>query len=176
MGFLYDDSLAATYDSSLNRIAALGLNRRFTPNRAAGAVNVLGVQLELSTPALLFPAISLLLLAYTNRFLALATLVRNLHAAWEADPKAVLLGQIANLRSRLRLIRNMQFVGVLGLALCTFAMLLVYVGVAVAAKVVFLLSLLCLLSSLGLSLWEIWISTRALELQLSSLAERSQPR
>jgi hypothetical protein len=132
---------------------------------------VCAVQLELSTPALLFPAISLLLLAYTNRFLALATLVRNLHAAWEADPRVKLLAQIANLRTRLRLIRDMQFVGVLGLALCTFAMLLVYVGITMVAKIVFLLSLLCLLTSLGLSLAEIRISIVALEVHLSNLEQ-----
>jgi hypothetical protein len=39
-------------------------------------------QLSLTTPALLFSAISLLLLAYTNRFLAYASVVRNLHARY----------------------------------------------------------------------------------------------
>ena len=135
---------------------------------ASGCI-VLSVQLELSTPALLFPAISLLLLAYTNRFLGLATLVRGLHATYEAAPKPNVLGQIANLRKRLHLIRDMQFVGVLALALCTSAMLLVYVGVALLAKVLFAVSLLCLLASLALSLREISMSIGALDLQLSSL-------
>lgn len=127
------------------------------------------VQLELSTPALLFPAISLLLLAYTNRFLGLATLVRSLHATYEAAPKPNVLGQIANLRRRLFLIRDMQFVGVLALALCTASMLLVYVGFALVAKGLFAFSLVCLLGSLALSLREIAMSIGALDLQLNSL-------
>jgi hypothetical protein len=127
------------------------------------------VQLELSTPALLFPAISLLLLAYTNRFLGLATLVRGLHATYEAAPKPNVLGQLANLRKRLYLIRDMQFVGVLALALCTASMLLVYVGVALLAKGLFALSLVCLLGSLALSLREIAMSIGALDLQLNNL-------
>lgn len=127
------------------------------------------MQLELSTPALLFPAISLLLLAYTNRFLGLATLVRGLHATYEAAPKPNVLGQLANLRKRLYLIRDMQFVGVLALALCTASMLLVYVGVALLAKGLFALSLVCLLGSLALSLREIAMSIGALDLQLNNL-------
>ena len=80
-------------------------------------------QIDLTTPALLFPAISLLLLAYTNRFLHLAQLVRNLHAAYHQEPDALIIGQIANLRRRIVLIRNMQVLGVLSLFLCVAAML-----------------------------------------------------
>ncbi|NLD99070.1 MAG: DUF2721 domain-containing protein, partial [Fibrobacter sp.] len=66
------------------------------------------MEITLSTPALLFPAISLLLLAYTNRFLALAALVRQLHGQYQQHPDDILFGQINNLRRRLKIIRNMQ--------------------------------------------------------------------
>ncbi len=73
--------------------------------------------MELTTPALLFPAISLLLLAYTNRFLVLAQLIRQLHSS-ERDYfqsmvfQSMVQRQIANLRQRIALIRLMQALGV----------------------------------------------------------------
>ena len=70
------------------------------------------MSLELTTPALLFPAISLLLLAYTNRFLTLAALIRELHGRYPKGHEDTVLGQIINLRTRVRLIRAMQALGV----------------------------------------------------------------
>ena len=60
------------------------------------------MDLSLTTPALLFPAISLLLLAYTNRFLTLANLIRDLHARYTANPDQILLWQLRSLRYRVR--------------------------------------------------------------------------
>ena len=73
---------------------------------------------SLGTPALLFPTVSLLMLAYTNRFLTLATIIRGLHDRYKNDQNDNLLGQIANLRYRVYLIRNMQIFGVLSLLFC----------------------------------------------------------
>ena len=78
--------------------------------------------LEISTPALLFPAVSLLFLAYTNRFLHLATLVRNLHRDWVELKDEALRAQIDNLRRRLKLIRWMQLLGAVSLLLCVISM------------------------------------------------------
>jgi hypothetical protein len=81
--------------------------------------------IDLSTPALLFPAVSLLFLSYTNRFLALSALIRKLHTDWINTPEhcdAALLAQITNLRHRLRLIRWMQVSGALSLFLCVSSM------------------------------------------------------
>ena len=75
------------------------------------------MEINITTPALLFPAISLLLLAFTNRFLALANLVRQLHQNYKSDPDEFLLGQIANIRFRINLIRDMQAYGVSSLLL-----------------------------------------------------------
>ncbi len=66
------------------------------------------MEIEISTPALLFPAISLLLLAYTNRFLTTGQLIRSLsHQARKHGTKE-LSGQIANLKKRLELTKWMQ--------------------------------------------------------------------
>ena len=81
--------------------------------------------MDLTTPALLFPAISLLLLAYTNRFLAIATIIRQLHKMYLDNPKSILEGQIKNLRTRLFLIRSMQFFGVLSFFLCVLSMIFI---------------------------------------------------
>ena len=68
--------------------------------------------MTLTTPGLLFPAISLLLLAYTNRFLVLAQLIRELNAREGESIRPVVVAQITNLRKRIKLIRTMQVYGV----------------------------------------------------------------
>ena len=128
------------------------------------------MEISINTPALLFPAISLLMLAYTNRFLALASLIRNLHATYKDHTnKEGVLQQIKNLRLRLRLIRLMQFFGILSLILCVLSMFFVYEQMPVWANSLFALSLVAMLVSLFLSLSEIQISTKALEIELSDM-------
>ncbi len=128
------------------------------------------MEISINTPALLFPAISLLMLAYTNRFLALASLIRNLHANYKnhTNKEGVLL-QIKNLRLRLRLIRLMQFFGILSLILCVMSMFFVFEQLGMWANMFFTLSLVSMLLSLFLSLSEIQISTKALEIELSDI-------
>lgn len=130
------------------------------------------MELTLTTPALLFSAISLLLLAYTNRFLALAALVRNLHAQYKEKPNEILFGQIQNLRLRISLIRYMQVFGITSLLLCVLCMFLIYIGELQSAIFVFGAALLLLIASLSISIWEIQISVKALNLHLSDLEER----
>jgi hypothetical protein len=132
-------------------------------------------RITLSTPALLFSAISLLMLAFTNRFLALAALVRNLHAAYKERPDELLIGQIRNLRTRLDLIRWMQIFGITSLLLCVFSMLLSYVGWTSAAEAAFGLAIVLMIVSLALSIWEIQISVRALNLHLSDIERKETP-
>ncbi|MCC5811521.1 MAG: DUF2721 domain-containing protein [Ectothiorhodospiraceae bacterium] len=129
------------------------------------------MELTLATPALLFPAISLLLLAYTNRFLALAALIRDLQSRYRDTHEETLYLQIENLRRRVVLIRNMQVLGVASLFLCVLCMLLLMAGWTLLAQVLFVVSLLLMLASLGLSLWEIQISVAALNIQLSGIAD-----
>ncbi|MGD1891884.1 MAG: DUF2721 domain-containing protein [Cyclobacteriaceae bacterium] len=126
-------------------------------------------ELTLTTPALLFPAISLLLLAYTNRFLAIAALIRQLHGQYNDHPDSRIIGQIENLRKRVILTRNMQSLGILSLFLCVLCMFLLFADEYELGKWVFGVSLLLLLASLGLSVREIQISINALSLQLSDM-------
>ena len=127
--------------------------------------------LQIETPALLFSATSLILLAYTNRFLTLAQIIRSLKKSYiENQNKSVLL-EIKNLNLRLTLIRNMQLFGVLSLFLSVFAMLLLFFAVPQIGIYLFGLSLLALLISLGLSFWEIGISINALKLHLGDIEE-----
>jgi hypothetical protein len=128
------------------------------------------MELTFNTPALLFPAISLLLLAYTNRFVALASLVRNLHKEYkEGGDAKVLVQQIRNLRRRINFIRYMQGLGVFSFLLCVACMYCIYNGWLNGAHYVFAMSLLSLLASLIFSLIEIIASTNALELELSDI-------
>lgn len=130
--------------------------------------------LDLATPALLFPAISLLLLAYTNRFLTLATLIRTLHQRYKKEEDVILLYQIKNLRLRTRLIRDMQILGVISLFLSALCMFLLFQGYLTSAAYIFGASLLFLLASLALSIWEIHISIRALNIQLGDMGPGSR--
>ncbi len=132
------------------------------------------MSLTLATPALLFSAISLLLLAYTNRFLALATLVRNLHAQYKEKPESKIYGQIKNLKKRLNLIRNMQILGITSLLLCVLCMFLIYIDRTTIAEIIFGIALVLLLTSLALSIREIQISVKALNLHLSDLEEEDK--
>ncbi len=134
------------------------------------------MELTLSTPALLFPAVSLLLLAYTNRFLALAALIRELQARYREHPEPVIKGQIDNLRRRVNLIRAMQEAGVASLFLCVLCMSLLFAGFILSGKLVFAVSLLLLMVSLALSVKEIHISVRALNLQLQDIEDAPEGR
>lgn len=125
--------------------------------------------IDLSVTAMLFPAISLLLLAYTNRFLTIGRLIRDLHQRWTVDRSEVTRREIGNLRRRLHLIQQMQLVGVLALAASTVATVLVLVGLGTSGAIVFLISLLLLLLSLVISAEEIRISCRAIEMELQAL-------
>ncbi len=130
------------------------------------------MEITFNTPALLFPAISLLLLAYTNRYLALANLIRKLHDEYMRGGKTHhLLQQIKILRVRINLVRAMQALGVFSFLCCVITMYGVYQEWVVVTSYVFALSLLSLLASLIISLLEISQSTKALEWELSDMEE-----
>jgi len=129
------------------------------------------MELTITTPALLFSAISLLMLAYTNRFLSLAQLVRNLSDQYRQANDEKILGQIKNLRKRVHLIRSMQIAGLSSLLLCVVCMFLIYIGFHLVSEILFGLALLLLTYSLSLSIWEIQISVHALDIHLSKMEE-----
>jgi hypothetical protein len=129
------------------------------------------MQLNIETPALLFSATTLILLAYTNRFLTIAQLIRELKKTYNKEENKNILLEIKNLNLRLTLIRYMQLMGVLCLFLSVFAMLVLFLGHQLTGIYLFSSSMLCLLISLGLSFWEISISVNALRLHLGDLID-----
>ena len=130
--------------------------------------------LDLPTPSLLFSAISLILLAYTNRFLSYASVVRALKEKHQQthDPKDI--AQIANLRKRLYLTRSMQILGILSLLLCVIAMFFIYVSWQIFAAWIFGIALLLLAASLCVCIWEINISVKALEIHLEDISSKEK--
>ena len=132
------------------------------------------MEINLTTPALLFPTVSLLMLAYTNRFLTIATIIRNLHDRYREDQNENLLGQIANLRFRVYLIRNMQIFGVLSLLMCVVSMFALFAGWIAAGKWSFAIALLLMIVSMLISLRELTISVGALDLLLTNLEEHER--
>ncbi len=134
-----------------------------------------GMDLQLTVPALLFPAISLLYLSYNGRFLALAQLIRSLHQKWQTDGDLGIYGQIQNLRQRLRLIRWMQICGATSFILAASSMTALFYGLVKPGHLLFGASLMMLIASVAFLLSENIISVRALELQLGSLPDREMP-
>ena len=125
--------------------------------------------MELSTPALLFPAISLLLLAYTNRFLGLANVIRGLHQQINETNKQLIARQIISLQLRIKLIIWMQIVGVLSISFCVAAMFLLFLAAGDFGQWAFTISLVLMMLSLVVSLYELIISGHALNIELEDI-------
>lgn len=123
--------------------------------------------MELTTPALLFPAISLLMLAYTNRFVVLADLMRKLYYEYQENPLEGLAAQINNLQVRISLIKYMQICGALSFFFCVVCMFLLFAGSSILANISFAIALLLLLGSLALLVRELQLSIDALEVHLT---------
>lgn len=135
---------------------------------------IVDMEINLTTPALLFPTVSLLMLAYTNRFLTIATIIRNLHDRYREKQSENLLGQIANLRFRVYLIRNMQIFGVLSLLFCVFSMFALFSGWIMGGQWSFAIALILMIVSMLISLRELFISAGALDLLLTNLEEQEK--
>ncbi len=125
--------------------------------------------LTLTTPALLFSAISLIMLAYTNRFLAYAATIRSLHDKYIQNKDSVLIAQIQNIKKRLYLTRSMQILGISSLLLCVLTMFLIYIEQQTIAIWVFGIALILLIASLAFLILEIQISVKALEHHISDI-------
>ena len=126
-------------------------------------------ELTLITPTFLFSAVSLILLAHTNRFLAYTSLVRNLKVKYMENKSSVTKAEIENLKKRLKLTRLMQLYGVASLLLCVATMFLIYIGLQTVSAAIFAVALLFLITSLALSVWEINISSKSIQIHLSDM-------
>jgi hypothetical protein len=134
------------------------------------------MELSVNIPALLFPAISLIMLAYTNRFLALSNRVRVLHDKYQQqEQRLVIFGQIKNLKYRIKLIQRMQTYGVAALLLSLLSMFFIFIQYQGIAKFIFAVSLIAFSVSIFFSLIEIRLSTKAIELELSDMEGLEDP-
>jgi hypothetical protein len=129
------------------------------------------MELTLSTPALLFSTVSLLMIAFTNRFLAIANLIRDLHKQFQQNPDGIVVAQIKNLHMRLRLIRTIQGLAVLSLLLSAICMLVLLQGHVLTARALFIGALVLQITALALSVIEISVSIKALQLELNDMEE-----
>jgi hypothetical protein len=130
------------------------------------------MELNMATPALLFPTISILVLAYTNRFVAIGNKIRDLYKIYKEEKSDSVLMQIKIFRQRIYLIRNLQIVGIACLLVSVLTMFLVYENLKQLAKYSFGVSLILLMIAFIMAGWEIIISTRALNIQLKDLEEK----
>jgi hypothetical protein len=134
------------------------------------------MDITINTPAILFPAISLIILAYTNRFLALANRVRLLHEKYnEVENKKIIHSQIKNMRYRIRMIKNMQGLAVFSILSCIMSMFCIYLEKMNLANFLFAVGMFAFIASLAISLREIQLSTKALEMELSDMEDLEDP-
>ncbi len=134
------------------------------------------MELSVNIPALLFPAISLIMLAYTNRFLALSNRVRTLHDKYQQqDQRLIIFAQIKNLKYRIKLIQRMQTYGVAALLLSLLSMFFIFIQYQGIAKFIFASSLISFSVSIFVSLIEIRLSTKAIEIELSDMEGLEDP-
>jgi len=131
-------------------------------------------EITLTTPALLFPAISLLLVAYTNRFNVITTRIRSMTASYKSTQDELVMAQINSLRNRVYIIRNMQAYGIGGLFMCVLCMFALFANELLVGKIIFVISLLMMLASLGYSLYEVMVSVNALKMELNALENKEQ--
>jgi hypothetical protein len=127
--------------------------------------------IEITTPALLFSTVSLVMLAYTNRFLALAKLIRDLHDKYMQKPEKIVMVQIHLLHKRVELVKKMQFLCVSSLLISVVSMLSLVWENTIIAGILFIIALLLLSISLAYSVWEITISTKALNISLIDMRQ-----
>jgi len=129
------------------------------------------IEITITTPALLFPAISVLFLAYANRYLAIAKRTRELHSLYNETQNVFLKEQVSSLRKRINLIIAMQLLAVTGIVFCVITIGLIFIGYPILASYIFLSAMLLIVLSLLVSIWELLISTQALNIELENIIE-----
>lgn len=132
--------------------------------------------LSITDPAFLFPGISLLFLAYTNRYLAIAGIIRALNVDIEDRDAPNRVKQIQSLHLRITLIKYMQAFGVIAFLFCVFSMLSLMLEQQRAGEVLFACSLFAMVISLLLSLTEVMRSGQSLKMELdrTRVAQRTK--
>ena len=125
--------------------------------------------MEITTPALVFPAISLLFIAYTNRLHTLSVLIRSMTKNDNKDLKNnETKDQLEILKKRVLYIKRMQVFGILSFIFCLFTIICLYIELDNIANYFFGLALFLLVASLLFALFETLQSTEALSIHLKN--------
>tara|TARA_Y100000746_G_C15442757_1_gene423642 strand:+ start:47 stop:433 length:387 start_codon:yes stop_codon:yes gene_type:complete len=123
--------------------------------------------MDITTPALLFPAISLLFVAYTNRLHSLSVLIRAMTTKGSNESKTRHADeQIMILEKRIIYIRRMQVFGIVSFIFNLMTIILIYLKYFILANYIFGFGLIMLSASLLFALFETLISTKALDIHL----------
>ena len=131
--------------------------------------------LDLTTSALLFPAIPLLMITFGTRFTVVSELIRKIHDEYAADidlddvRAKRMLGEISALKKRLWMIQINQTLSSLSFFFNLLPMFALYMGNQNLAKTIFGIALALLMLAVVLFIIEISIAVRSLNLQLSDL-------
>lgn len=128
--------------------------------------------LNITDPAILFPGISLLFLAYTNRYLALANIIRQLNKVIDEHYDDNREQQIRNLLVRVSLIRYMQLCGILAFICCIISMSSLLLEFESIGRIAFGGSMVFMLTSLLLAFAEVARSGDGLRIEI----ERTHPK
>jgi hypothetical protein len=133
------------------------------------------MEITLTTPALLFPAISLLLLAFTNRYITVANVIRTLKNQFDKGDRSDNLDlQLKSLYERIEIIRYMQQFGIGSLLFASISMFLIFANLQLLGKVSFGISLILLIASMFLSLHETTLSNKAIELEIKTILKKEK--
>lgn len=127
------------------------------------------LSLTLTAVGLLFPTISVVLLAQTNRFMSLASVARDLVARYRIDPDPTVRDQVLSLQQRIWLVRWTQGAGVLALLINSSSAFSLFLGGLATARCLFVMAMCCMVVGLLISLREIQLSVRAIDIELDTL-------
>ena len=125
--------------------------------------------MDITTPAILFPAISLLFVAYTNRLHSLSVLIRAMTTEGSDESKTEHTEeQLDILQKRVTYIKRMQVFGILSFIFNLITIICLYINYDYLANYIFGFGLFMLSASLFFALLETLISTKALNIHLKN--------
>ena len=127
-------------------------------------------------PALLFPAIPLMMISFGNRYTSLATLIRKIHDKLITTKSSELVidhyfDQIKILTRRLTLVRSVQTLSGISFLFNLLTIFTNYINIEVLALNFFGLSVLVFSIAIILFIYEIQLSTKALSKHLEDLKD-----
>ena len=131
--------------------------------------------LDLTTAALMFPAIPFLMLTFGTRFTVVSELIRKIHDEYAAEINLDdvrtkrMLGEISTLKKRLLMIQINQTLTSLSFFVNLLTIFALFMGHQNLSKLLFGIVLILLMLAIILFVVEIGIATKSLNLHLEDL-------